>query len=111
MRILLDECLPARLRRALGEHDVHTVQGLGWSGIKNGALLRRAVSERFEIFLTVDRNLEYQQHMPGVALAVITLRARSNDIVDLLPLMPAVLDLLPVVVPGQVSRIPAESSS
>ena len=108
MRILLDECLPARLRRALPGHDVQTVQGRGWAGIKNGELLRRAVEERFDVLLTVDRNLEHQQHVPGVALAIIALRAHSNDIVDLLPLMPAVLEKLTHVVPGRVTRIPAE---
>ena len=108
MRILLDECIPARLKRALPDHDVLTVQGLGWAGIKNGALLRRAVEQQVDVFLTVDRNLEYQQHVPGVALAIIALRAHSNDIVDLLPLMPAVLDALPHVLPGHVIRIPAD---
>ena len=87
MRILLDECLPARLRRALPGHDVQTVQGRGWAGIKNGELLRRAVEERFDI---------------------IAWRAHSNDIVDLLPLMPAVLETLTHVVSGRVTRIPSE---
>ena len=62
MRILLDECLPRRLRRGLPGHEVRTVQELGWAGTKNGALLRRAMAEGFEVFVTVDRNLEYQQH-------------------------------------------------
>lgn len=108
MHILLDECIPARLKRALPGHEVLTVQGLGWAGIKNGALLRRAVEQRIDVFLTVDRNLEFQQHVPGVALAIIALRAISNDIVDLLPLMPAVLNALPHVLPGRVLRIPAD---
>ena len=107
MRILLDECLPARLRRALPDHDVHTVQSLGWAGTKNGALLRRAAESGFTVFLTVDRNLEYQQDVPGAGLAIIALRAHTNDIVDLLPLMPTVLTVLPAVTPGRVTRIPS----
>ena len=67
MWVLLDECLPRRLLRGLPGHEVHTVQGLGWSGTKNGALLRRVASDGFEVFVTVDRNLEHQQHIPDVA--------------------------------------------
>ena len=107
MRVLLDECLPRRLRGGLPGHVVQTVQELGWAGTKNGALLRRAVAEGFEVFVTVDRNLEYQQHVPGLGLAVVALRAPSNDIADLEPLLPAVLVLLPALTPGQVVRVPA----
>jgi hypothetical protein len=107
VRILLDECLPRRLRRGLPGHDVRTVQELGWSGTKNGALLRRAVEGGFAVFLTVDRNLEYQQHVPGLGLAVVALRARSNDVVDLEPLMPSVLAVLATPSPGRVVRVPA----
>ena len=107
MRVLLDECLPRRLRRALPHHEVRTVQELGWAGTKNGALLRRAAAEGFEVFVTVDRNLEFQQHVPGLGVAVVALHARSNDIADLEPLMPAVLALLPTLTPGQVVRVPA----
>jgi hypothetical protein len=87
-------------------HEVHTVQELGWAGTKNGALLGRAAADGFAVFVTVDRNLEYQQHLPGVALAVLALRARSNDVTDLLPLMPEVLAVLPTLAPGQVVRVP-----
>jgi hypothetical protein len=105
--MLLDECLPRGLRRGLPGHDVRTVQELGWSGTKNGALLRRATEAGFAVFLTVDRNLEYQQHVPGLGLAVVALRARSNDIVDLEPLMPSVLAVLATLSPGRVVRVPA----
>lgn len=106
MRVLLDECLPRRLRRGLPGHEVRTVQELGWSGTKNGALLRRAATDGFEVFVTVDRNLEHQQHVPGLDLAVVALRARSNDVADLEPLMPAVLGLLPTLAPGRVVHVP-----
>ena len=107
MRVLLDECLPRRLRRALPGHEVRTVQELGWAGTKNGELLRRAAAEGFEVFVTVDRNLEYQQHVPGLGLAVVALRARSNDVADLEPLMHDVLAVFPTLRPGQVVGIPA----
>lgn len=99
--------MPARLRRELPGHDVHIVQQLGWAGIANGALLRLAAGEGFEVFVTVDRNLEFQQNVPGLSLAIVTLRARSSDVVELLPLMPAVLELLPKLVAGQVVRVPS----
>jgi predicted nuclease of predicted toxin-antitoxin system len=107
VRVLLDECLPRRLRRALPGHDVRTVPELGWAGTKNGALLARAAAEAFEVLITVDRNLEYQQHIPALRLAVVALRASSNDIADLEPLMPAVLAVLPTLTPGRVARVPA----
>ncbi len=107
MRVLLDECMPRRLREALPGHEVRTVQEMGWAGTKNGALLAQAAAEGIEVFLTVDRSLEYQQHLPTLGLAVIALRARSNDVVDLQPLMPAVLAILPTLTPGQVVRTPA----
>jgi predicted nuclease of predicted toxin-antitoxin system len=59
MRVLLDECLPHRLRTELAEHEVSTVQKEGWSGLKNGKLLKVA-SDHFDVFLTVDRNLPFQ---------------------------------------------------
>ncbi len=103
LRVLLDECLPRRLRREFPDYDVRTVQELGWAGTKNGALLRRAAAEGF---VTVDRNLEHQQHLPGVGLGVVALQARSNDVADLLPLMPEVLAVLPTITPGRVVRVP-----
>lgn len=107
MRILLDECLPARLRRELAGHDAQTVQSLGWAGTKNGALLQQAAEAGFEVFLTADRNLEYQQPTATLPLAIVALRARSNDITDLRPLMPAVVALLPGLKRGSVIRVPS----
>ena len=103
--LLLDECLPRRLRRELAGYDVRTVQELGWAGTKNGALLSRAVDAGFGVFLTMDRSLEYQQHVPTVPLAIVLLRAPSNDIDDLRPLMPLVRDVLPSLVAGRVVRL------
>jgi hypothetical protein len=84
---------------------VRTVQDMGWSGIQNGALLRRAVAEGFTVFVTVDQNLEHQQNVPSIALTVVILRARSNDIADLLPLMPEVRTAISSAQIGQIVRV------
>ena len=63
MRVLLDEQLPRRLVRELTGHDVRTVQQQGWAGLQNGELLRRAADEGFQVFLTGDRNLQFQQNL------------------------------------------------
>jgi hypothetical protein len=90
MRVLLDECVPRALRKELLGHEVKTVAEAGWAGVKNGELLQLAAGQ-FDLLLTVDRNLEYQQNFAGVALAVIVIHAPSNDVAVLRPLMPAVL--------------------
>jgi hypothetical protein len=83
------------------------VQELGWTGLQNGDLLRRAAADGFAVFLTVDKSIEFQQHVPSLALAVVALRAPSNDIADLQPLVAEVLAVLPSVVPGQFVRVSA----
>jgi len=104
MRVLLDECVPRALRKDLPGHDVKTVGEAGWAGVTNGALLRLAETA-FEVLLTVDRNLEYQQNFSGLALAVIVMDAPSNDIAVLRPLMPAVLEAIPKAQPGVVTHV------
>ena len=88
MRLLLDECVPARLSAALGAHQVSTVVREGWSGIKNGHLLALA-ARRFDAFVTVDKNLPYQQNPAGLPVTVLVLDAPSNELSSLLPLIPA----------------------
>jgi len=89
MKVLLDECLPRKLKHNVRADFVRTVPEMGWASIENGALLRLAEPE-FDIFLTRDRNLEYQQNLAAFDLAVIVLVAPTNDIDDLRPLMDAV---------------------
>lgn len=84
MRLLLDESVPARLRRSLPGHSVKTVVEMGWGGVKNGALLALAAKE-FDAFLTVDKNLLYQQNLGNLPVAVIVLEAYSNELGALLP--------------------------
>lgn len=104
MRVLLDECVPRALRDELPGHDVRTVAEAGWAGVTNGELLRLA-STRFDVLLTVDRNLEYQQNFAGLALAVIVVHAPSNDVTVLRRLMPAVLEAIPKCRRGEVTPI------
>jgi predicted nuclease of predicted toxin-antitoxin system len=103
MRILLDECLPARLRRNLPGHDVQTVPQAGWASIKNGKLLRLiADSGKFDLFLTVDKNLPREQKIEGLPFAVVVLRAKSNRFPDVIPFAPEILRRLPEFQPGHV---------
>jgi predicted nuclease of predicted toxin-antitoxin system len=101
MKVLLDECLDWRLRRDLPGHEVKTVQEMGWDGIKNGRLLALAQAE-FQVFITGDRNLSFQQNLSSFSIAVLVLKAGSIRLVHTRPLMPKVLALLPSVQPGQV---------
>ena len=79
---------------------------MGWAGTANGALLRRIGDAGFHAFLTVDRGIEFQQEVAKLPFGVIALRARSNDIVDLRPLVPALLSGLGILVRGRLLRIP-----
>jgi predicted nuclease of predicted toxin-antitoxin system len=103
MRVLLDECMPQRLRRKLVGHEVVTAQEAGWAGKKNGELLRAATG-KVDAFLTVDRNLVHQQNVKSLPFGVVVLMAR-NRLGDLLPLVPAILAALRSVKPGQVVRV------
>jgi predicted nuclease of predicted toxin-antitoxin system len=93
VRVLLDECLPKRLKRELVGHDVKTAPEMGWASKRNGELLALAVSH-FDVFLTADRNLSYQQDLASCDIAVIILVAHSNRFDDLLSLVPNVLETL-----------------
>lgn len=90
MRVLLDESLPLRLARHLEGVDAKTVIDRGWSGLTNGDLLR-AAEESFDGFLTADQSLPYQQNLEQFSICVVVLAARTNRLVDLLPLVPAAL--------------------
>ena len=103
MRILIDECLPRELTAALVGHDVSTVPQEGWAGLKNGRLLK-TISGRFEVFITVDKRIELEHPIPE-DLAVITVRARSNRIQDLLPPVPDILKAVKDTKPGRSTRV------
>ena len=106
MRILLDEDLPRRLAELLVGHEVSTVQRSGWSGIRNGQLLGLAAAQ-FDVFLTMDRNLEFQQNLATLPIAVLVVEAVSNRLEDLKPIVPAILNELNHVLPRSLRRIGA----
>ena len=77
MKLLLDECIDCRLAKEIQGHDVVTVPQAGWAGIQNGELLKLAQAQ-FDVFVTVDRNLSFQQHLPQFSIAVMVLPAPTN---------------------------------
>lgn len=109
MKILLDECLPKRLKRELIGHDVKTVPEAGWAGKKNGVLLQLMVNE-FDVFITVDQNMQYQQPLEDMPIAFVVLVAHNNKLEILQPLMIQVLSVLEMLKPGQVVEVHETSS-
>ena len=103
MRVLLDENLPRKLKWRF-DADTMTVPERGWGGIKNGQLLNLAASE-FDVMLTMDRGIEYQQNLNGIDLCLMVLSASSNDIDDLMPLVPKIKTALSEVSPGSIIHI------
>ena len=104
MRLLLDECVPKRLGRLMAPHEVQTVQQAGWSGLKNGELLAKA-ADSFDVFVAVDQGIRHQQNLTQVAICVVALVASSNDIRDLEPLVPKMLEALADAEPGKSIRV------
>src|ERR1017187_3585056 len=105
MKILLDECLPRKLKGHFASHDCQTVPEALLAGKKNGELLAIAERQGFEIFLTMDKGLEYEQNLTGRQIAVIILRAKSNRLVDIVPLVEGCLRQLRSIEPRQIARI------
>jgi hypothetical protein len=101
---LLDECVDWRLSRHLIGHDVKTARQMGWSTIKNGELLALA-SGQFDVFVTVDRNLSFQQNLSAFPIAILVLEATTNRLADLVPLVPELLAALGSVMPGSTKAI------
>ena len=104
MRILLDACVPRTLRDSLSGHQVRTAPEMGWGDLNNGALLD-AMAGQFDALVTVDKRLPQQQHIKDRPFGVVVLRARSNRLADLLPLVPALLATLSSLGPGVVNEV------
>ena len=105
MKVLLDECLPRKLKYALPDHDCQTVPVAGFAGKKNGLLLTLGESNGFDVFLTMDKGIEYEQNLRGRMIAILVLQAKSNRLDDLPALMPACTEAVRSAQPGRVVRI------
>jgi len=90
VRVFIDECVDWRLARDIAGHSVKTARQMGWTTIDNGQLLTLA-AERFDVFVTVDRNLSFQRNVGSYPIAVMVLQARTNRLADLRPLVPKLL--------------------
>jgi hypothetical protein len=105
MRILIDECLNWRLSRAFVGHFATSARKMGWSGIKNGQLLTLAVENKFDVFLTVDRNLQFQQNLSKFQIAVVILEAKGVQLHQTIPLVQKLLPVLPDLKPGTITIV------
>jgi predicted nuclease of predicted toxin-antitoxin system len=110
MRVLLDECLPKRLAKAIAGHEVRTVADISWSGKKNGELLNLMSASEFQVFLTGDQNLRYQQNLVSANVAVIVLCGASNRLADLQLLIPPLLLTLETIQKGELLELRAQNS-
>jgi hypothetical protein len=104
MRVLLDACVPRGLGRSLVGHEVRTAHEMGWGDLDNGNLLD-TMQDLFDALVTVDKRLSRQQHIENRPLGVAVLRAKSNRLADLLPLVPDLLAALSVLKPGTVREV------
>ena len=105
MRILIDECIDERFRNSLPGHDCQTAHYAGLAGLKNGDLLTAAETRNFDVFLTADQGIEFQQNLTARKIAIIIFHAKSNRLKDLLPLVPACLARIESIQPGQIVTI------
>lgn len=101
MKLLIDECLPRKLKASFPNDMVWTVPEMGWGGKKNGELLR-LMADEFDVFITIDGNLHYQQSMINLPIAMILLSAHNNKLESLLPLVPQIHESLKTIQKGQM---------
>ena len=106
MKILLDECLPLDFRHSFVGHEVHTAQWAGLKGKRNGELLLSAELGGYDVFLTVDQGIPFQQVVAGRKLSVMVIRSRTNQIEDLVPLVDSIMLAIARIQPGQAMQIP-----
>jgi predicted nuclease of predicted toxin-antitoxin system len=105
MKILLDECLPLDFRHSFREHDAHSVEWAGLKSKKNGELLRAAELAGYDVLLTVDQSLPYQQNLTGRKICILSIRPRTNQMEDLLPWVDRILEAIKSAKPGDVIRV------
>lgn len=105
MKILLDECIDWRLKFDFPGHDALSVQDMGWVGKKNGLLMKAASTEGFQVLVTIDKNIKFQQNLKNYSLAIIILDNHRSTLAYLRPLLPKVIAILNQVKPGEVYEI------
>jgi hypothetical protein len=105
MKILLDEHLPHELRFYIVDHETFTVRYMRWNGLRNGKLLAQAAADDFDAILTMDAGIAQQQNLASLPLAVVILHAKSNAIIDLLPLVPQLVAALNHLKPNAITEI------
>ncbi|MEO6169221.1 MAG: DUF5615 family PIN-like protein [Chitinophagales bacterium] len=105
MKILLDENLPRRLKFQLKEHEVFTVREMRWDALKNGVLLKMMLRDKFEIFITADQNLEYQQNLHSIPIAIIVLIIPSLRFDDIEPMLPKLISLIPNIEKSKIFHV------
>lgn len=104
MKLLLDECVDRKLTRFFGEFEISTVPKMGWESIRNGELLKLAEAN-FDVLITSDRNMSFQQKITGRNLAVVVMVAHSNGLKHLELLVPAIKEALKNIQPGMVVHV------
>jgi hypothetical protein len=110
MRVLLDEFIDERFRNYLPGHVCQTARYAGLAGLTNGDLLSAAETAKFEVFLTVDQGIEYQQNLIGRTIGIIVFHTKSNRLRDLLPHVSTCLSHIESIQPGQIVRIQGQST-
>ncbi len=105
MKVLLDECVPRPLKHDFVDHDIDHVTEVGWSSIKNGKLLGLAFGAGYEVLITTDQNLKYQQNLRNFKIGIIVLIAKSNRIDDLQPLVPEALNVMKGISAGELVEV------
>jgi hypothetical protein len=105
--VLLDECIPVQVAAELPKHHVRTIRGMAWRGKRDGELLRLA-ADNFDVFVTIDAGLVYEQRIAHRRLGVVSLVASSNEIEAIRPLMSGLRHAVMKVKPGQVIRVTTE---
>jgi hypothetical protein len=107
VRVLLDEHLPVDLAPELHGHDVDTVVGRGWAGVKNGELLRRMAGS-YDALVTMDRSIEFQQPTAALPFGIVVVHAPSTRMLHFRPLLPAILLAVAAIGPGTVQHVSAQ---
>jgi len=106
MRVLIDECVPRKLKNLLAPHECETVPDAGFAGKKNGELLKLVEPAGFKAFLTIDQGIEYEQNLSKHQIAILLIRPKSSRLEDIAPYVPGIVEALKSVQIGQLIRIP-----